>query len=291
MKKALSRKLSRGNMLTKAQSIQASPSLKAEESSREVSIGYASREGQSHKNEDRVDSKMKLNDTVSGYVGVFDGHGGDKCSDFMSKVMGSVVAEHFQDAEAWDRGEDVFRDMFHQLDEDYCNQAMKEDDTSGSCATVVVVRNDEALVANIGDCRAIIVVENGKPISVTEEHRAELEEKRISAAGGKVSNGRIGNLSPSRVFGDIDVKSMVPAGVVIPTPNIERLKLEGKSGFIVVASDGVWDYLSNTEVKKYVSKALKSSNNDPQVAAEKLVKIASVDRKSHDDVTAAVVVW
>mmetsp|Transcript_27625 Transcript_27625/g.33779 ORF Transcript_27625/g.33779 Transcript_27625/m.33779 type:complete len:188 (-) Transcript_27625:47-610(-) len=176
--------------------------------------------------------------------------------------------------------------------QEYCQKAIKMDDTSGTCATVVVVKGNEALVANIGDCRAIVCMEGEKkPKAVTPDHRADVpeEERRISEAGGSVKNGRIHNLSPSRVFGDIDVKTIVGANVVIPTPDVDRISMVGGKGFMIVASDGVWDHVSNQAASDLVKKSLKK-NADPNIAAHALVEKAFKNR-SYDDITCAILVW
>eukprot|EP00510_Aplanochytrium_minuta_P002367 CAMPEP_0184017544 /NCGR_PEP_ID=MMETSP0954-20121128/7600_1 /TAXON_ID=627963 /ORGANISM="Aplanochytrium sp, Strain PBS07" /LENGTH=289 /DNA_ID=CAMNT_0026298801 /DNA_START=333 /DNA_END=1199 /DNA_ORIENTATION=- len=288
--KNLKRKMSRGTVLTKKSISNSIPAKPA--SPPKLTIGYSTRTGKGHPNEDRVSSQSNLNELVSGYVGLFDGHGGGDCSEYMSRVMSQHVTENFSSEEAWEKGEDVFRDMFHHLDEEYCEKAKQNDDTSGTCATVVVVKGDEAIVANIGDCRAVVVKEGDKKAkSVTKDHRADTpdEERRISEAGGKVQNGRILNLSPSRVFGDIDVKSLVGANVVIPTPDVDRVKLNGSKGFMIVASDGLWDVVSNQTAADIVKKSLKSKG-DADLAAHLLVEKA-VKQRSLDDITVAVLVW
>ena len=60
---------------------------------------------------------------------------------------------------------------------------------SGSCANVVLVVEDTAYVANVGDSRCIMSIDSGKKIAVlSRDHKpdCDLEKARIHAAGGKV---------------------------------------------------------------------------------------------------------
>ena len=62
-------------------------------------------------------------------------------------------------------------------------------DRSGSCATVVLITNGMAFVANVGDSRAIAVENCGqKSVDISVDHKpsSEAEQARIAAAGGRV---------------------------------------------------------------------------------------------------------
>lgn len=67
-----------------------------------------------------------------------------------------------------------------------------------------------ALMANVGDCRAVIS-DNGVALQITEDHKPQLpqEKERIEAAGGWVHKNRVnGLLAVSRSFGDINYKAV-----------------------------------------------------------------------------------
>jgi len=260
-----------------------------------VEIGCVSQEGLFHENEDRMSYGINLNDHIDGFVAVFDGHGGEECADYVAGVMSQHLVKHFDSDKTWAEGEDTMKTMFHDIEEEFVNVAVEEDDTSGSCATVVLVRKEEALVANIGDCKAIAVVDvNDKSDSyetLTGDHRADApdESERINLAGGSVVDGRVCNLQPSRSFGDIDVKEIVGDGVVIPTPEVSRIKIK-PGGFMIVATDGLWDSVDTDSVVQCAKETLKATNFNAEAAAEELVELA-VEYKSTDDITVAVLVW
>jgi protein phosphatase 1G len=63
-------------------------------------------------------------------------------------------------------------------------------------------------VANAGDSRTLLCT-GGKPFALSIDHKPddEIEFKRITAAGGFITDGRInGNLNLSRCIGDFEYK-------------------------------------------------------------------------------------
>ena len=75
-------------------------------------------------------------------------------------------------------------------------------------------------------------------------------------------------LAMSRSLGD---KSAREVGV-ISDPEILEILLKEEDKFIVIASDGVWEFLSNTDVVKTVIPFYKK--NDVNGAAEAIIKHA-----------------
>lgn len=258
-----------------------------------IEIGCISQEGLYHENEDRMCYGVDLNSEVDGYVGVFDGHGGDECAEFVKENLSRYLLNHFQAENDWNKGDERMKEMFHTIEEKFVEIANEEDDTSGSCATVVIVKGYEALIANIGDVKAIAVpdISEESYLILTGDHRADAEEEqeRIERAGGSVVDGRVGNLQPSRSFGDIDVKEIVGDGVVIPTPEVSNVRMQ-KGGFMIVATDGLWDNVSDTNVVSVAKDAIINKHLDVEAVANELVKLA-VNLDATDDVTVSVLYW
>ena len=93
-----------------------------------------------------------------------------------------------------------------------------------------------------------------------------------------------GVLAVTRAFGDLTLKQ------VISTPHQDLATLEGRTKFIVIACDGVWDVLSNGAAVDLVREVLDlgGSAGTPQRAAQALVDL-SIDKGTTDNVTAMVV--
>lgn len=266
-------------------------------SSVNVDIACITHEGLHHENEDRSVFGVKLNEIIEGYVGIFDGHGGQECASYVSGNLAQYLLSHFKSADDWAAGEETMKNMFHKIEDEFREIAKEEDDTSGSCATVVLVRGATAIVANIGDCKAIAVPNPSEDNDefnytiLTGDHRADAddEQERIEKAGGNVVEGRVGNLQPSRSFGDIDVKDVVGDNIVIPTPEVSCITMQ-PGGFLIVATDGVWDCVSDSNVVSLVKEALERHNNEVEAVAEELVELA-LKHDSDDDITVSVLLW
>ena len=135
------------------------------------------------------------------------------------------------------------------------------------------VGSRELYVASVGDSRAIFWSDSGYVYSLTQENTIALVEERarIQQCEGRVD--AIGNIwygpvgiAMTRALGDA---VMLRAGV-LPTPVIASYELPQKCT-IVVATDGVFDVLTNAQVKEIVGVAL---HVDVQHAACALVEEA-----------------
>lgn len=121
--------------------------------------------------------------------GVFDGHGGRTAVDWCARELLLRTCQH-PDLEA--HPEAALRAAFESADAALCaEQARDGSDRSGSCALVALVRDGELVVANCGDCRAVLVMGEAPALLVeqlTDDHKpnAPAERARIEAAGGFV---------------------------------------------------------------------------------------------------------
>lgn len=131
---------------------------------------------------------------------------------------------------------------------------------SGCTAVVALLRGNELYVANAGDSRCIICRE-GKAIDMSIDHKPEdaPELERITNAGGKVSNdGRInGGLNLSRAIGDHSYKKSKDLGpkeqMITAFPDVKTLTIDpGKDQFMVLACDGIWNFMSSQDVCDFI---------------------------------------
>ncbi|KAK6524296.1 hypothetical protein TWF694_005949 [Orbilia ellipsospora] len=163
---------------------------------------------------------------------------------------------------------------------------------SGSCALLAFYDSQTNLlrVACTGDSRAVLgrVQENGKwaatPLSVDQTGSNKDEARRIRqehpGEDFAVLNGRVlGGLEPTRAFGDslykwsIDTQNMIKNKFFGRTPSprlktppyvtaepiVTTTKIHPENGdFLVMATDGLWEMLSNEEVVGLVAKWLES---------------------------------
>ncbi|KAL5222443.1 hypothetical protein ABZP36_027156 [Zizania latifolia] len=184
-------------------------------------------------------------------------------------------------------------------------EQMDKEDESGATATAMFLRNDVLVVSHIGDS-CLVISRGGRPQAVTNFHRpygnkkTSLEEvKRIRAAGGWIVDGRIcGEISVSRAFGDIRFKTrkneMLVKGVkegrwtdkfisrikfkgdlIVSSPEVSLVELGPDVEFILIATDGLWDYIKSSEVVSLVRDQLRQ-HGDVQRACEALGQTALV---------------
>ncbi|EED88435.1 hypothetical protein THAPSDRAFT_264295, partial [Thalassiosira pseudonana CCMP1335] len=95
-------------------------------------------------------------------------------------------------------------------------------------------------------------------------------------------------IAMTRALGDA---VMIRAGVV-PTPLVHSIQLV-KDDFIVLATDGVWDVLSNDAVRdvvlQYEGNAQEAADAIAKMAREKWVgDLPIMDEEKADDITVAV---
>lgn len=223
------------------------------------------------------------------YYAVFDGHGGRRAAEFARDRM----LPHILDDENFPR--DVSAALVGAFQRtDLAFRAEMPADHSGCTALVVLALGRRLLVANAGDCRAVLS-RRGKCIPLSEDHKpcAEPERARIQAAKGTVCDGVMcGALSVSRSLGDwhLEVKSCVDGvvcGPLISTPEVMDIEIVAEDEFIVLACDGLWDRFSSDGAVQFARQKLKE-HNDPQRCAKELVEEA-LRRDSNDNVTVVVV--
>ena len=143
-------------------------------------------------NEDRVSvcslikkpssSKMKTWPKIS-YFAIFDGHGGEECSEFLKNNYMNYLVENANFPF------DIKLSMiesFQKIEDDFfklkCKDNLEDSDKSGSCALVSVIFDNKIYIANIGDSRAIMSIGGGtkvrqltadqKPDNIKEFERA-----------------------------------------------------------------------------------------------------------------------
>ena len=229
------------------------------------------------------------------FFGIYDGHGGNMCSEFLRDCLHKLI---LNDINFPENVELAIKNGFLNAEQTFLNEiALDQNDSniisdrSGSCAVVVIVVDKKIYVANVGDSRALFSEQNGKNfVVVTEDHKPnnEKEKKRIIKSGGHVYqsrtvisgaenenlNGQIlfgpyrvlpGRLSVSRTIGDIEAKSPKFGGnpnVIIWEPDIFIFDLnEYDIDFFIMGCDGIFDQMSNEEIMDCAWMILSNSNN------------------------------
>ena len=179
---------------------------------------------------------------------------------------------------------DVLKRVFRHAERDLEKGGDIDANFSGTTCVMVFQVGDRIICANVGDSRAIIVKgDKAIPLSIDQKPDDPEESKRIKENGGEISQyeedgeksgpfrvWKKGEAYPgiamSRSIGDFIASKLG----VIPEPKFLEEKIDKDTKFIVVASDGVWEFLDNDTVKNMVMK--KKKKKDPIGACKELIK-------------------
>ncbi|KAH8372547.1 probable protein phosphatase CG10417 [Drosophila serrata] len=187
------------------------------------------------------------------------------------------------DGDEEDDEEDEISDE-EETDEDqkandhFCANMIEEPGKDSGCTAVVCLLHGRDLyVANAGDSRCVIS-RNGRVIEMSIDHKPEDDEEaaRIIKAGGRVTlDGRVnGGLNLSRALGDHAYKTNIqlPAEsqMISALPDIRKLIITPEDEFMVLACDGIWNYMSSEEVISFVRLRLKEKNKKLSIICEEL---------------------
>ena len=210
------------------------------------------------------------NDPNKILFGLFDGHGGDQVSKYLQENFAIYMKQmmpfnnYFQD----------FVNLFKTLDEKV--KALNCPD-AGSTATIVYIerQNDKKYLycINVGDSRCIIINKKGI-MRLSKDDRVDdpNEKERIIKEGGFIYNGRIhGILMLSRCFGDWGIKNY---GVSCE-PHIAKIEINDDDLCLVIASDGVWDFMKDEEFKVLMDTKMNSLDICKDIITESLNKGSS----------------
>lgn len=177
------------------------------------------------------------------YFGIFDGHGGSACADFLRNNLHVFLGE---EPDLLGDPKSAIEKAFARADLEFLQFAQSKNDRSGSCSIILLIIDNTCYVANLGDSRAVLSSDNGKKIeALSRDHKPndENERLRVLQAGGKLYQtpfshyGEVrygplrvipGKLAISRTFGDIEAKLPSLGGnpnVVIAIPEILEFEI------------------------------------------------------------------
>lgn len=158
----------------------------------------------------------------------------------------------------------------------------------GAVAAFVVLRSTPAgrklYCANVGDVEVVLAEKGRAPPSAlmstkhnftnaAERERIERVSGRPIASAGDVRTGRVfgmaagSSLAVTRSFADFAYKPWVSA-----EPTISEVVIEDKHAFVVIASDGVFDYLPPSETAGAITEFLERGNSRANAAQALLAK-------------------
>lgn len=182
-------------------------------------------------------------------------------------------------------------DVIVRMEQEVIRESSIETDFSGTTFTCAVVRGNNCVCANIGDSRTVIgfrdSISGVSAEALTIDHKPDLtnEKARIEAKGGRVFAVEYddGVDGPPRVWlGHMDVPGLAmsrslcdgvahTAGVSSePEFHEYEFNLNREDIILVMASDGLWEFMSNQEVMD-----ITLQTTEPRFAVDRLISEAN----------------
>ncbi|KAI5318615.1 PREDICTED: probable phosphatase 2C [Prunus dulcis] len=272
------------------------------------------------------------------FVGVYDGHGGPDASRFISDHLFLHLMRHAREKGAL--SEDILRSAFSATEDGFLTLVRRTCGIKplmaaiGSCCLVGVIWRGTLYVANLGDSRAVIgsLGRSNKIVGeqLNKEHNASLEEVRQELRSLHPNDSHIvvmkhgvwrikGIIQVSRSIGDAYLKrpefSLDPTfprfhlpeplgrPVLTAEPSVCTRVLQPNDKFIIFASDGLWEHMTNQEAveivhnnpragiaKRLLKTALSEAARKREMRYDDLKKVEKgVRRFFHDDITIVVI--
>eukprot|EP00005_Dracoamoeba_jomungandri_P000480 CAMPEP_0174252490 /NCGR_PEP_ID=MMETSP0439-20130205/1938_1 /TAXON_ID=0 /ORGANISM="Stereomyxa ramosa, Strain Chinc5" /LENGTH=290 /DNA_ID=CAMNT_0015333035 /DNA_START=12 /DNA_END=881 /DNA_ORIENTATION=+ len=237
----------------------------------ELSHGVCSIQGKRKTQEDahssvpqlarRPSEKSKFRNLPFAFYGIYDGHGGEKASEYVCANLHERFAEFVQEKKTETdikHVEKSLRRAILKVEEDWMRMVEKHGkDCSGTTVAVIVIKDNHMVVANVGDSEIVMCGPGNNAITLSEVHnpsRNKAEIERVTSAGGVIFRERVGHplinpaimsIAVSRAVGDYGFKAKEftkgkPSGL-IPEPYTHSLSLQPHTDhFVIIACDGVW---------------------------------------------------
>jgi len=232
----------------------------------------------------------------TGYFGIFDGHSGSLCSNYISERLVKEVDK----LPVFDK--ETLAKTCLRVDQEFLDEYSHNEDGCAGIFTIAQMKDGgkiNIINANIGDSRTVLARASGDAkytaVSCTEDHKPTdpKEKARIEAAGGCVQAARVdGQLALSRAFGDRQLKTPVSARgedrKVTSNPDFTEFECT-KDDWLLMCCDGIYegDIFSRQDVIDWVTEKLKH-NEDLAVVCGQLLD-ECLTRGSHDNMSAMII--
>ncbi|KAK9057686.1 hypothetical protein SSX86_022522 [Deinandra increscens subsp. villosa] len=274
------------------------------------------------------------------FVGVYDGHGGPEasryiCDHFFSHLIRNVQEKGLISSEVLKNAVSATEDGFLTLVRRSCGIKPLMA-AVGSCCLAGIISDGTLYVANMGDSRAVIGRLNRRRSSkivaeqITEDHNACRNEIRRELKQDHPDDPQIvvmkqgvwrikGIIQVSRTIGDAYLKKPefaldssfprfhlrepIRRPVLGNGPSLYNRVLKPDDKFIVFASDGLWEHVTNQQAveivhnnprsgiaRRLIKSAINVAARKARKGYDEVQKIEKGSRRAvHDDITVAVV--
>ena len=250
------------------------------------------------------------------FIGVCDGHGilGHDVSKYLITYLPSNLNQALKKTRKYICDKKTLyktmKEVFIKTNNDLCKNDLVDTQFSGSTCVTIILNKNQIISGNVGDSRAVMGrYTNGHWINIdlTKDQKPDNpeEKERILKKGGRIEaykdengndfgpkrvwlkNADIPGLAMARSFGD-EVAASVGT---ISEPEIKYFDITEDDKFIIIASDGIWEFISSLEcvniikdfyLKKDLKGCLKYLLNE---SSKRWIK----EEEVIDDITAVII--
>lgn len=263
-----------------------------------------------------------MGESTKAIFGVYDGHGqfGDLCAKYAATEIPKSAVTKLKDVDDMSKIQMELSSGFTEVNVNL-HKSRTDDTLSGSTAVMAMLVKDTFYVANVGDSRCIVVGRDDKvtPLSIDQTPYRRDERARVRKTGARVMNmdqleghepihddwdmqlgeevdedgdppriwspdGPYPGTAFTRSIGD----SVAEALGVCAEPEILAHPISEDDMVLIVASDGVWEFLTNKQVV-----ALLRRSKTPLEAAQVIWRASYLEwitkEVRTDDITVIVV--
>lgn len=272
------------------------------------------------------------------FVGVYDGHGGPETARYVAENLFTWIKRFIEEDEGM--SVDVLHKAFSATEDGFLSIVKKNWSnmpllaTVGSCCLTGFICGGILYVANLGDSRAVLGRFNMHErdvmaVQLTPEHNASHESIRQELRLLHPDDPKIvvlknrawrvkGIIQVSRSIGDAYLKKAefnqepligkfrvsesFSKPILLAEPSIVMHKISPQDQFVIFASDGLWEHISNKEAvdmvqnfphsgiaRRLIETALQVAARKREMRYSDLKKIErGIRRHFHDDITVIV---
>ena len=266
-------------------------------------VGFDGEEPKENNQDNYFIYKNFMNKKKYIYMSVCDGHGveGHFVSDFIKEILPYDMSENLKFFNILTDNEkekekifDVIKETFINANEKLVSNEEINSLFSGSTCVSVIYTPEKLIVPNIGDSRAVLgrlvnkETNEYKAVELSRDHKPteKDEEKRILENDGRIQpfiedgefvgpqrvwikEDEVPGLAMTRSFGD----RMAATVGVISEPEIKEYIFNPNDKFMIIASDGIWEFISSQECINIIKEFY--NNNDIKGCCEFLYQESS----------------
>ena len=240
-------------------------------------VGFDGEEPKENNQDNYFIYKNFMNKKKYIYMSVCDGHGieGHFVSDFIKEILPFDMSENLKFYNILTDNEKEKEKIYNAIKETFINANEKLVNNeeinswfSGSTCVSVIYTPEKLIIPNIGDSRAVLgrlinkETNEYKAIELSRDHKPteKDEERRILENDGRIQpfiedgefvgpqrvwikEDDVPGLAMTRSFGD----RMAASVGVISEPEIKEYIFNPNDKFMIIASDGIWEFISSQE--------------------------------------------